>query len=85
MIDDALLKILVCPENRTSLRIADQDTVMKLNSAIAAGKLKNRAGEPVTSPLGGGLIREEGDLLYPIIDGIPVLLAEEAIQLEAFG
>ena len=85
MIDDALLKILVCPENRTSLRIADQDTVMKLNSAIAAGKLKNRAGEPVKSPLGGGLIREEGDLLYPIIDGIPVLLAEEAIQLEDLG
>jgi uncharacterized protein YbaR (Trm112 family) len=31
------------------------------------------------------LVREDGTLLYPIVDDIPVLLTEEAIPLEAIG
>jgi uncharacterized protein YbaR (Trm112 family) len=82
MIDKDLLKILVCPENRTPLRLADESLVDRLNRAAAAGMLKNRVGQPVQSPLEGGLVREDGTLFYPIIDGIPVLLLDEAIPLE---
>ena len=82
MIDKDLLDILVCPENRTPLHLADQPLVDRLNRAVAGGTLKNRVGQPVQSPLEGGLVREDGTLLYPIIDGIPVLLTDAAIPLE---
>jgi len=82
MIDKDLLKILVCPENHTPLSLADQSLVDRLNRAVAAGNLKNRVGQPVQSPLEGGLVREDGTLFYPIIDAIPVLLIDEAIPLD---
>ena len=82
MIDKDLLDILVCPENRTRLELADDALVEKLNQAIADGKVKNRAGEPVAEPVEGGLVREDRSLVYPIRDGIPVLLVDDAIPLE---
>lgn len=84
MIDKDLLDILVCPDNKTPLKLADDELVGKLNQAIAAGELKNRGGEPVKEPMDGGLVREDGTLLYPIVDGIPVLLVDEAIPLQGF-
>jgi len=81
MIDKELLSILVCPTDRTPLRMADQQTLTRLNRAIAAGRVRNQAGRPVEQPLAGGLVRADGALLYPIVDEIPVLLADEAIPL----
>jgi uncharacterized protein YbaR (Trm112 family) len=82
MIDKRLLEMLVCPENRTPLHLADDSLTARINQAIAAGTLKNRTGQKVASPLEGGLVREDGALLYPVLDGIPVLLIDEAIPLE---
>ena len=81
-ISNELLEILICPENRTKLRLAPADYVERLNSAIANGKLRNRAGEVVQTPLVGGLIREDGKFLYPIVEDIPILLADEAIPTD---
>lgn len=85
MIDKQLLEILVCPENHSRLRPADDGLLAKLNQAVTAGRLKNKAGEPVQAALEGGLVREDSTLLYPIVDGIPVLLIDEAIPLEQIG
>jgi uncharacterized protein YbaR (Trm112 family) len=71
MVDPQLLAILVCPETRTPLHEA------------AEGRLRNRAGQAVEGPIQGGLIREDGRVLFPIVDGIPVMLIDEAIPLEA--
>ena len=56
------------------------ELIARLNEAIAAGELRNQGGQPVDNPLDGGLIREDSTLLYPIVDGIPVLLVDEAIR-----
>jgi uncharacterized protein YbaR (Trm112 family) len=84
MLADHLIEILRCPQDRSPLHLADATLVAKLNRAIAANELKNVAGETFEKPLDGGLIRAAGDLLYPIIDEIPVMLPDEAIDLRAF-
>jgi uncharacterized protein YbaR (Trm112 family) len=81
-IDSGILALLVCPEDHTPLRPADGALLSKLNAAVAAGQVRNRAGEAVVQPLQGGLIREDGALLYPVVDGIPVMLLGEAISLD---
>lgn len=81
MIDDELLDILVCPETRQAVRLADEALVGRVNASITAGDLTSRGGDPVTDPLDGGLVREDGEVLYPIRDGIPIMLLDEAIVL----
>lgn len=76
-----LLEILRCPEARTPLREAEPALVEKLNAAIAAGTLKNKDGETVKEPLHGGLVREDGKILYPVRDDIPVMLIGEGIEV----
>jgi uncharacterized protein YbaR (Trm112 family) len=80
-IDPELLDMLQCPATRRPLRLADAELLEKLNAAIAAGNLRNLAGERLTSRLDGGLLRDDGALLYPIVDGIPSLLADEGVPL----
>ncbi len=82
MVDPELLNILVCPENKTPVVLADDALVAKLNAAISAGTLKNRAGEKVDEKADGGLVREDKQYLYLIRDDIPIMLIDEAIPLE---
>ena len=81
MIDAELLKLLVCPETRTPLSVAEPELLERLNQAIAAKNIRNRAGQEVAQPLEGGLVREDRAVLYPIVDEIPTLLVDEAIEL----
>jgi uncharacterized protein YbaR (Trm112 family) len=82
MISKQLLDILVCPDNRTPLSIADEALLAQVNRAIAEGRLRNRGGQAVLKPLAGGLVRHDRAVLYPIIDDIPVLLVDEGIPLD---
>lgn len=82
MIDKDLLDILVCPKSHKPLRLAEDPIVSQLNEAVHAGRLKNAGGQAVEAALQGGLLCEEENLLYPIVDGIPVLLVDEAIPLD---
>jgi len=82
MVDDSLLAILRCPNDRSTLRRAEPDVVARLNEAVRVGRLRNRAGEVVGKLLEGGLVRERGDLLYPVVEQIPVMLHDEAIPLD---
>lgn len=81
MIDKELLDILVCPIDRTLLSVADDLLVAQVNRAIASGRVTNRVGRLVDQPIDGGLLRSDNAFLYPILDGIPVLSADEAISL----
>ena len=54
MIDEELLKMLVCPESKSKLELVEDE-----------------------------LICEKSQLAYPIQDGIPVLLVEEARKINS--
>jgi uncharacterized protein YbaR (Trm112 family) len=81
VIDRELLQILACPETHQPLAEADGETVARINEAIEAGRLKNVGGHEVGEKIDGGLVREDGRILYPVRDGIPVLLVEEGVAL----
>lgn len=83
MINKKLLEIIVCPVNHQPLRIADQQFIDQINQAINAGRVKDRAGRPLTTPIQAGLIRQDNQVMYPIRDNIPVLLADEGIPMDA--
>jgi hypothetical protein len=58
------------------------DLVGQLRIEQVAGRLVARSGKPVTTPIDAGLLREDGRVLYPVCEGIPVIVVEEAIVLE---
>ena len=81
-INDKLLEILVCPEDKSSLTRADEAILKTLNDKISKNQLKKRSGELVSEELEGGLIRADGRYLYPVKHGIPIMLVEEAIEIK---
>ena len=81
MFDQSLLDILCCPETRGKLKMAEEGLLSTLNGAIAAGTVKNAGGEKVAETLAEALLTIDGKRVYPIREGIPVLLADEAILL----
>jgi len=76
-----LVEILVCPETKQPVRLATAPELAGINEKIRAGTLRNRGGEPVKTELVEALIREDGRILYPVDDGIPVMLVEESVEL----
>ena len=80
-VSEELLEILVCPETKQPVQLASADVLKKLCEDIAAGRVRNRGGETLTEPIEEGLVREDGRILYPVDDGIPVMLIEESIEL----
>ena len=85
MIDQGLLDILACPENKTPVKLADQSLIDKINATIESGYLENRGGQKVEEPIDGGLVREDGVYLYPIRDDIPIMLIDEAISVDSLA
>jgi len=85
MIDKETLKILVCPQDHSPLLLADHHLTDQLNRAIAAGRIVSQGGRKVTEPVSAALVREDRTVLYPIVDDIPLLIADEAIPLRQIG
>jgi uncharacterized protein YbaR (Trm112 family) len=84
-IDKELLAILCCPETKLDVALADNALIARLNDRIEKGELKNKAGQPVTEKLDGGLLRADKKILYPIREDIPVMLIEEGIPVEGIA
>ena len=83
MIAPEFLAMLVCPATRQSLRVAAAAELEVANAAIAAGELRNRGGNQVAEPLTDALATADGAWLYPVQEGIPILLSPEAIPGES--
>lgn len=83
--DKRLLAILRCPVTQKELSLAKTATLKAVNAAIDSGKLSNRDGRVLDAPVSEALVTDDGKLLYPVANGIPVLLEGESISLEQLG
>ena len=83
MVNPELLEILVCPETKQTLVVADDKTLEMVAQAVEGGSLHNQGGDRVKDRIEEGLVREDGAVLYPVQDDIPVMLLDEAIRLDS--
>ena len=83
-VDSKLLEILCCPVSKTPLNVLGREKLDKLNSSIKSGEALYVNGEKVTETLQEGLITEDGKVIYPVQDDIPVLLEEKGIGTTQF-
>ena len=82
-LDKDLLAILVCPETKDPVTLADADLVSRVNAAIEGGKVTSRDGQAVSRALDAALVRQDGKVVYPVRGGIPIMLIDESILLES--
>lgn len=80
--DKRLLTILRCPVSHKGLSILKKADLKRINAAIEKGELVNQDGERVAGQLIEALVTDDGKRVYPIADGIPVLLEGEGISME---
>ena len=79
--DPALLALLCCPETRQPLAVAPAGVLARLEGERAAGRLVNRAGQPVAEPITEGLLRADGAMFFPMSAGIPLLTPDDAVMV----
>jgi uncharacterized protein YbaR (Trm112 family) len=83
--DRKLLDLLCCPTTRQPLAVLDARGLEALNRAISAGQVKRADDTVQAEPLREALVTHDRKTVYRVEDGIPVLLAEEAIATAQVG
>ena len=81
MISADLLALLCCPETRQPLSVAPAAVLAALERERAAGRLANRAGQPLAEPITEGLLRADGAVFFPMSAGIPLLTPDDAVMV----
>jgi uncharacterized protein YbaR (Trm112 family) len=83
--DRKLLDILCCPTSKQPLALLSGPELAAVNRAIAAGAVSRADGSPQPEALSEGLVTHDRRTIYRIEDGIPVLLADEALAVSQVG
>ncbi|MFZ1529713.1 MAG: class I SAM-dependent methyltransferase [Ferruginibacter sp.] len=73
------ISILKCPVTGKSLRQLTAEEISGLNQKFSAGALWQSDGKPMTTEIREGLVTDGGAYIYPIINGIVLLLPDLAI------
>ena len=84
-VEAKLLEILCCPVSKTPLQALNRAKLDKLNAEISRGEVLFVDGASVTEPLDEALITEDGKVIYPVQDDIPILLEEKGIGTTQFA
>jgi len=77
LLSPEVLELMRCPETMQKLALASEETLERIRDVGVPVKV----GSQFSGPLEAGLIREDGKVLYPICDGIPLVMVEEAIPV----
>jgi uncharacterized protein YbaR (Trm112 family) len=77
--DRKLLDLLCCPVTRQPLALLTATELEAINRGVAGGGIVRADGSAQQQPLGAGLITRDRRTVYRVDDGIPVLLADEAL------
>ena len=84
-IDPKLLEIIRCPVTKIALFLLKAEQLENLNSQISAGEVLYADGSVVEEKLTDGLITANGNRVYRIESGIPVMLEERSIPMQGVG
>ena len=76
-----LIDFVACPATHQPVHEADAATLERVNQRIARGECVNKGGKKVEEPLAEALVTQDGKTLYPIRDGILVMMIDESIAL----
>lgn len=80
-IDPRVLAMLICPASQQPLTLGDSKLTATVIEGIADGLITTVAGKRFDGSLEGLLVRQDGQVAYPIQDGIPLLLVESGLDL----
>lgn len=79
-----MYQILCCPETKQKVTELDPRFVAKINGLIAGGKMKNIGGKILAERISTALVREDGQIAYPVRNDIPVMLINEGMDVSEF-
>ncbi len=81
-IDGKLLEILCCPVTKSPVNRLTAAQLKTLNAEISRGQIHNIAGDTLTDEIREGLITQSSKTIYPVEDGIPIMLEDQGINTD---
>lgn len=85
MLDRNFIAMLRCPASGSPLALLDKHRLRLANRRAETGELRHVDGRVVDRPMEAALVTRDGATVYPVRDGIPILLLDEAIPSDQFG
>ena len=84
--DPAVLSLLRCPNSGQTLRAAGAEELAGWNDVLVrTGPRTLPDGFVLAPPFSAALLTEDGTILYPVVDGLPVLTPDGGFRQPCAG